>query len=118
MPRPLTIVMYHYVRDAAKTPFPGLKARTVADFRGQLQYMKWRYTPVTMEQVLEAIRSPHAALPPQAVLLTFDDGYIDHYETVFPLLIEEGLQGSFFPPATAILEHEVLDVNKLHFVLA
>jgi hypothetical protein len=29
-----------------------------------------------------------------------------------------GIQGCFFPPAQAILEHKVLDVNKIQFVLA
>jgi len=50
--------------------------------------------------------------------LTFDDGYSDHFANVFPLLDERGIQGCFFPPAQAVLEHKVLDVNKIHFVLA
>jgi peptidoglycan/xylan/chitin deacetylase (PgdA/CDA1 family) len=118
MSRPLTIVMYHYVRDVAGTAYPHLKARSVDDFRGQLQYIKAHFSPVTMQQVIEAVRSPDVALPERPILLTFDDGYIDHYETVFPLLSKEGIQGSFFPPARPILRGEVLDVNKLHFVLA
>ena len=57
-------------------------------------------------------------LPTGACLLTFDDGYIDHFETVFPILAENKIQGCFFQPAKAILAHEVLDVNKIHFILA
>ena len=37
---------------------------------------------------------------------------------MFPLLEEKGIQGAFFPPAKAILENKVLDVNKIHFLLA
>ncbi len=57
-------------------------------------------------------------LPPNSILLTFDDGYSDHFANVFPLLDARGIQGCFFPPAQAVLEHTVLDVNKIHFVLA
>jgi len=52
------------------------------------------------------------------LLLTFDDGYKDHFEFVFPILDELGIQGSFFPPVKAIQEYQVLDVNKIHFILA
>jgi peptidoglycan/xylan/chitin deacetylase (PgdA/CDA1 family) len=57
-------------------------------------------------------------LPPNPILLTFDDGYVDHFTNVFPLLEARGIQGCFFPPAQAVLEHTVLDVNKIHFILA
>ncbi|MCX5695193.1 MAG: polysaccharide deacetylase family protein [Candidatus Omnitrophica bacterium] len=58
------------------------------------------------------------ALPKKAVLLTFDDGYIDHFSTVFPILKERKIQGCFFPSVRAIKHNEVLDVNKIHFILA
>lgn len=56
-------------------------------------------------------------LPDNAMLLTFDDGYIDHYSYVFPILDKFGFQGSFFPPCK-IFDGKVLDVNKIHFILA
>jgi hypothetical protein len=42
----------------------------------------------------------------------------DHFETVFPRLLERGIPGAFFPSARPIREQVVLDVHKLHFVLA
>lgn len=57
-------------------------------------------------------------LPPNPILLTFDDGYSDHFANVFPQLDARGISGCFFPPAQAVLEHKVLDVNKIQFVLA
>jgi len=70
-----------------------------------------------MEDLISSIKHGHS-LPKNALLLTFDDGYMDHFEYVFPILAKLGVQGSFFPPAKAILEHSVLDVNKIHFILA
>jgi peptidoglycan/xylan/chitin deacetylase (PgdA/CDA1 family) len=118
MNRLVTIVMYHYVRDLKLSRFPAIKGLPVERFRRQLDYIQGHYTPITVETLLGALQSADQALPPNAVLLTFDDGYSDHFANVFPLLDARGIQGCFFPPAQAILEHKVLDVNKIHFVLA
>ena len=118
MSRQLTIVMYHYVRDLKNSRFPEIKGLDQADFLGQLDYIVKRYEPVRMEDVIAVTRDRTLSLPENAILLTFDDGYIDHYEVVFPVLDRLGIQGSFYPPGRSVLEHKVLDVNKIHFVLA
>src|SRR5215472_6785280 len=114
---PLTIVMYHYVRDLARSRFPAIKGRDLESFRRQLDYLAGRHTVVTAEQVVAAVRGK-MQLPENAAWLTFDDGYIDHYAVVFPLIAERGWQGSFFPPASTIAHGELLDVNRIHFILA
>jgi hypothetical protein len=50
--------------------------------------------------------------------LTFDDGFRDHYETVYPILKRRDLSGIFFPPADPIQADIVLDVHKLHLILS
>lgn len=114
----LTIVMYHYVRKLDKSRYPSIKGLDVQDFIRQLNYLEEHYTFVRMEDCLEKLQYPEKDFPSDAVLLTFDDGYIDHYTEVFPLLDERGIQGSFFPPVESTMEDKVLDVNKIHFVLA
>lgn len=57
-------------------------------------------------------------LPENAVLLTFDDGYLDHYTFVLPILEEKKVQGSFFVPGKIFAERALLDVNKIHYILA
>ena len=42
-PRGCTIVFYHYVRDVERTPFPGIKALSVAGFAAQLDWLQARY---------------------------------------------------------------------------
>ncbi len=113
----LTIVMYHYVRDLARSRFPRIKGRDLADFRGQLDYIGSAYEVVTAEQVMASVEGGEP-LPPNACWLTFDDGYFDHYQHVLPLLVERGWQGSFYVPARTVVEREILDVNKVHFILA
>ena len=112
-----TFVMYHYVRDLTHSRYPGIKGLQLDLFRGQLEYLARHYRFVTMQDCIAAAAG-RTSLPPNAVVLTFDDGYLDHYCNVFPILDSMGIQGSFFPPASAILKHELLDVNKIHFVLS
>jgi peptidoglycan/xylan/chitin deacetylase (PgdA/CDA1 family) len=113
----LTVVMYHYVRDIQASRFPTIKALDTALFTEQLLFFKKHYTVVSMEDVISSIENS-ISLPQHCLLLTFDDGYTDHYETVFPLLKKFNLRGAFYPPVRAITERIMLDVNKLHFVLA
>jgi len=113
----LTIVMYHYVREIKNSPFPGIKGREVHEFLNQLDYFQKNYNIIRMEDLLHAIENEEK-LPARALLLTFDDGYVDHFRYVFPLLVERGVQGSFFVPAKVVEEHEILEPNKVHFLLA
>ncbi len=113
----LTIVRYHYVRDLRRSRYPDIKGLPTARFREQLDYIRTHYHVIGGEDLLDAVIS-RAPLPPRALLLTFDDGYADHFTQVFPLLDDMGLSGCFFPPARPILEDHVLDVNKIHFILA
>lgn len=117
MSNKLTVVMYHYVRDLQNSRFPEIKGCDVHFFKEQVLYIKKHYNPVTVEQVIDAKESG-APLPDHAILLTFDDAYADHFTYAFPILEHEHIQGVFFPPVKAVTEHTVLDVNKVHFILA
>ncbi|RJQ54686.1 MAG: polysaccharide deacetylase [Actinobacteria bacterium] len=113
----LTVVMYHYVRDLPATRYPRIKGLATADFEGQLDYIADHYTVCDVNDVVRAARG-RAGLAEDACLLTFDDGFIDHFVTVFPRLKERGLTASFYPTAKPVVEHKVLDVHKIHFILA
>ena len=113
----LTVVMYHYVRDLKYSRYPEIKGCDVRLFKEQVHYIKKHYTPVTVEQIL-ACKEDNIPLPDHAILLTFDDAYADHFTCAFPILEHEHIQGAFFPPVKAVTEHTVLDVNKIHFILA
>jgi peptidoglycan/xylan/chitin deacetylase (PgdA/CDA1 family) len=87
----LTIVMYHYVRDLKNSRYPDIKGLDINLFKKQINYMRKHYHIITMEEVIN---------------------------NVFPILDKYKLQGSFYAPSKAITEHTVLDVNKIHFILA
>jgi len=117
MPSTCTIVMYHYVRELRRTRFPEIKGLDLSLFKAQLGYMQRFYQFVTAQDLIEACHSGRE-LPANAAYLTFDDGYADHFLNAFPVLDQLGIEGAFFPPVCAIRDGRVLDVNKIHFVLA
>lgn len=113
----VSIIMYHYVRDLKQGRFKDIKGLDTELFNGQVQYLLKHYNLVTMDEVIHAIDLGDP-LPPKAALLTFDDGYNDHFDFVLPVLNKYKIQGSFYPSAKIVLNNEVLDVNKIHFILA
>ncbi len=115
----LQIAVYHFVRDLKGSRYPEIKGLDYELFKKQIEFFDANFNVVTMEQVIEAQEHPERELlPEKALLLTFDDGYIDHYSAAFPVLKEHGMQGSFFVPGNVLEERELLGVNKIHFVLA
>ena len=117
-PPPLvTIVMYHFVRPVPTSRFPRLAALELTAFREQLRYLRLHYSPIRLTDVAAAAAGV-CSLPPRPVVLTFDDGYRDHYEHVFPLLEKDRIPATFFPVHSSLVDRKVLDVNKIQFVLA
>lgn len=109
--------MYHYVRPIMRSRFPEVKGLEAERFREQIRYLKTHYTIVGMDTLVASLRS-NEALPRRACVLTFDDGYRDHYDYAFPIMMDEGVTGAFYPPRSVMLERNVLEVNKAHFILA
>lgn len=114
----LHIVMYHYTRDLKHSRYPHIKGLDLPLFREQIEFLKNNFTIVTMEEVIDATQGGTTPLPENALLLTFDDGYIDNYTFALPVLEEAKVQGSFFIPGKTFTTHQLLDVNKIHYILA
>ena len=110
-------VMYHYVRNLKGSRYPEIKGLDYVLFKKQIQFFSENFHVVTMEDIIHYYTEGYP-LPPNALLLTFDDGYIDNYTYVWPVLLQYKMQGSFFVPAKTFRENCLLDVNKIHFILA
>lgn len=111
------IVMYHYVRDLKHSRYPGIKGLDIELFRQQIDFLKENFSIITMEEMLAAVDG-QLRLPEKSVLLTFDDGYVDDYTYILPVLEEAKVQGSFFIPGKTLDANLLLDVNKIHYILA
>lgn len=106
------ILMYHYVSPLPANADEYRRELSVAPeaFRAQMEYLFYQgYSPISMYQLDDALLSG-TALPPKPVVLTFDDGYIDHFTNVFPVLREFGFTGTFF------IITGVVDANDPNYV--
>lgn len=113
----LIVVMYHYVRDLKNSRYPNIKGLTVTQFKEQISFLSNNFNVIDTEKFLEA-KYANLALPDNSLLLTFDDGYIDHYTNVYPILKSYNIRGFFSMPAKILAERKMLDANKIHFILA
>jgi len=103
------ILMYHYVSDVP--PGEGRLRRDLTvspeNFRAQLQYLADAgYHPITLTDLYLYLTQGYP-LPDRPVVLTFDDGYRDAYEVVFPLLLEYGFPGTFFVLSTPMHQESI-----------
>ena len=112
----LTIVMYHYVRPIKKTKYPGINGLELEEFINQIDYIKKYYHVITMSDYIAAEKS-RESLPNNSLVLSFDDGYLDHFQYVMPVLNKLKMKGVFFPVGKPCLERSIIDVNKIHFIL-
>ena len=96
------ILMYHYVSELPPDADVYRRDLTISPeaFRAQLDYLSEAgYHPVTLTDVYLYL-TEGMPLPEKPIVLTFDDGYRDAYEVVFPTLLEYGFTGTFFVLAT------------------
>ena len=109
--------MYHYVRDLKNSSYPNIKGLDTSLFVEQIKYLLKYYHIISMDEIIYKIKN-NKPFNEKYACLTFDDGYSDHFKNVLPILEKHNLSGGFYPPAKTIEKHEVLDVNKIHFILA
>lgn len=109
--------MYHYVRNIQDSSFPEIKGLEFESFKRQLDFLNKKFSIISYKDLVLSLKG-ESNLPKNPCWLTFDDGYKDHYQFVFRELKSRGIEGSFFVPVFPILQNKVMDVNKIHFILA
>jgi peptidoglycan/xylan/chitin deacetylase (PgdA/CDA1 family) len=92
------ILMYHYISvpppDADKYRLD--LSVTPANFQAHVEYLLAEgYHPITVADLTDYLRRGKT-LPPNPIVLTFDDGYVDNYENAFPILKEYQIPATFF----------------------
>jgi peptidoglycan/xylan/chitin deacetylase (PgdA/CDA1 family) len=104
------ILLYHHVSNAA----PGNRYYvTLDDFRTQMEALRdWGYTPITMSELVDALI--HGGnLPPQPVVISFDDGNLDIYQNAFPIMHQMGFVGTFYIVANRLQSNGFVNVSQL-----
>jgi len=92
------ILMYHHVSSVPPNADVYRRDLSVSpeQFDQQLRYLRAHgYHSVSLRDLLYALNRGWP-LPPNPIVLTFDDGYADAYNNAFPLLRKYGFTATFF----------------------
>jgi len=109
--------MYHYVRPLNQRLSAKHKALDLSEFSRQLRILSQEHYFISGTSV-RSLTFDSSANSKRPVWLTFDDGYLDHFQFVLPELLSHRAVASFFIPTKAIFERTLLDVNKVHVLLS
>ena len=102
------ILSYHRVNDAGDPFFPSLPPHV---FERHMRFLARWYRVLTVEALVQRAREDR--LPPNAVAITFDDGYRDNLTTAAPILLRYGLPATFFLATGCIGTGEVPWFDRL-----
>lgn len=96
-PRVLTVLNYHriYPEDGHQAFFRSNISATPSQFSEQLDYLKTRFNVISTQRLVAHFQGENP-LPPNAALITFDDGYYDNFRYAYPELKRRDLPAIIF----------------------
>jgi peptidoglycan/xylan/chitin deacetylase (PgdA/CDA1 family)/GT2 family glycosyltransferase len=106
-----TILMYHGVTRPGERPSRFVIRQSA--LRRQLAWLRLRRRPVLSLDEYVALRERNELPTPNAVILTFDDGYADNAEVAFPLLQEHGATATVYVITSAVGDANRWDTGVL-----
>lgn len=87
----VTVLFYHRVNDDNDYYFPATPAQV---FGAQMEHLAANFTILPLDDAVAMIKVND--IPPNAVVLTFDDGYRDNFTYAFPVLKRLSLPATIF----------------------
>ena len=109
-------IMYHYIKNKKDNKFFNLNVMDDKLFEDQINFLKKKYNIIGNDDLCEILISKKIPRKP-SFILTFDDGYKDHFNYVFPFLMKHKLKAIFYPSSRIFEKKYLLDVNKIQLIL-
>jgi len=105
-------LLYHCISDQFVPHVAGvLPVKTIRQFESDLEALQRLFSVVSYDDAAAHVNEGKA-LPPQAVLLTFDDGFSNAYHVVRPILKKRGLPATFFIVTDTLDNRKMADTHK------
>ena len=113
----MKIVMYHYIRDLPRSEGT-FNFLSPDNFSKQLDYFEKSGGFVSKEEFFNYLDEESVDYDlNNKFLLTFDDGFSDHYKIVLPELKKRGLWGLFYIPTDILSRYSLLNVHAVHYLI-
>lgn len=114
------VVLFHYIRNIA--PYPDKLGWDLSvppsTFQQQIDYLiKENYTTITPNDLYQYLQYG-APLPKKPIILTFDDGYLDFFEEVFPILRDNQMTATLFVVTNFLGREKYLEWYHLKYLAA
>lgn len=96
------LLMYHSVVENPQLTENSIgTSKSSAVFEAHMRALAKHFTPVTLDQVVAFVNEGRE-LPPKAVVVTFDDGFLDNYEVALPILARFGIPATIYVLVDAV----------------
>jgi peptidoglycan/xylan/chitin deacetylase (PgdA/CDA1 family) len=115
----LLVLNYHRVGNAEQDLYdPWLFSATAEELDAQISFLKRQLTFVTLDEAMAFIEG-HETIGKNRcrALLTFDDGYLDNYQTAFPILRSHGVQGVFFLATDMVGSNHIAWWDRIAYIV-
>jgi peptidoglycan/xylan/chitin deacetylase (PgdA/CDA1 family) len=100
MPSSVIVLAYHHIATPGNPDLaPTVIDAYPPDFEAQMRYVAGHYNVVSSWDLVRALREG-ITLPPRALIITFDDGYMCFQDTAFPVLERLNLPVTLFVPTS------------------
>lgn len=116
------IIMYHRIFDGSREENcdPSYRDADIVvnleKFVQQIEHLKSNYHIIGLDEAVDT-RKNKCQLPDKACVLTFDDGFIDVYKNVFPVLKHFGLTATFFIMGNPTFKKEPRWLDRYYFLI-
>ena len=97
-PRYLTVLNYHRIGNSGghdKVSYKPIFSASEKQFMRQMELVSQWFNVVSLNELTAYVKA-NTKLPPNAAIITFDDGYLDNYQKAFPILEKHQLPGLIF----------------------
>ena len=115
----LSILAYHRVVPLPDDAFPYVKGVISCDeatFDRQLDFIKKYFNVINFHQLHEILQA-NEDIPPNSLILTFDDGYADNYTNMLPILEHHGMTAVVFLATHYIDTGDLFWVDELAYTV-
>ncbi|MDP3899895.1 MAG: polysaccharide deacetylase family protein [bacterium] len=118
----IPIIMYHRILNKKDVELGSCyseinSALEISEFITQINFLNKKYSIISLSKLIAYLKG-EADVPSNSCVISFDDGYIDHYQNVFPILKELGLPAVFFIMGDCISgTKKVRWLDKFYYIL-
>jgi peptidoglycan/xylan/chitin deacetylase (PgdA/CDA1 family) len=113
----LLVLNYHRIGNADECEYDSeTYSATCQELDEQIGFLKRHWRLASLDEAIEMAEGGGKSKG-TAVLLTFDDGYLDNYESAFPILASHGVRAVFFLPTSYIGTNYISWWDTIAFII-